>query len=137
MTARRRLAWYTIAVLSIILTLSAISRYGEIVLEADRTGLSAAIVLAYLVMTVWLGVAIHRKRGPERALYWAKYLVGLLPALGLIGTVIGISLLFGLADGETDKATLAALGTALYTTLAGLIYSEALWLQWKVCGGDA
>lgn len=137
MTARRRLAWYTIAVLSIILTVVAVGEYGEYVLEADRTGLSAAIVLAYLVMTVWLGVAIHGSR-LGRAVRWARYVEGLLPALGLLGTFAGIIILFGLqGEGMPDDpaALLSGMGTALFTSFTGLVYSMAIEFQLMIVRG--
>lgn len=135
MTARRRLVWYLVAVLSAILTALAAILFGETVLASDRTYITAGIVAMYLLATVYIGVEIHR--GRPCPMYWPKWLVGVMPALGLIGTLVGIAALFGLSGEGDEAATLAALGTAIYTTLAGLIYSECLWLQLKILTRDA
>lgn len=130
MTPRAKLAWYAVACLSALLAFIVWGRFGESILSADKTYITAAITAAYFIATGWIGINIHM--GREAPVYWVRYLIGLFPALGLIGTLIGIAALFGLSGGTDDAATLSALGTALYTTLAGIICAEALTLQLKV-----
>ena len=58
-----------------------------------------------------------------------------VPALGLIGTLIGIVDLFAFGGGAIENEQVyRGLGTALFVTLTGLIYSEFLILQMKVLG---
>jgi hypothetical protein len=129
-----RLYWWLTACLSLLLTGAGWYAYGDSVLATDKTFITIGIVVAYLVMTAWIGIAIHT--GRETPAYWANYMIGLMPAAGLVGTLIGIVTLFGLQSGGVDMnnggAILAGLGTAIYTTLAGLVYSEALFLQLRV-----
>lgn len=130
MSARTKLAWYAFACLSFLLTAIAAREYGETVLATDKTYISVAIVALYAVMTAWIGIAIHRHR--PAPVYWASYVVTILPAAGIVGTLIGIAVLFGLSGGNDEAATLAGLGTALYTTLTGVIYAECLRFQLKI-----
>ena len=86
-----------------------------------------------------LEVYADRLRSPVE-LGW--YLVDILIRLGLIGTIIGFILILGaLADGpaptgDNIQALLISMsggmGTALYTTLAGLVAGTLLGLQYSV-----
>lgn len=73
-----------------------------------------------------------------RLLRWIKWIGGVLPALGLFGTVLGLTLSLegDLLTGGTDLSSAAAeilpkllsgLGVAFYTTLVGVIFW--LWLS--------
>jgi len=61
----------------------------------------------------------------ERRLDWLSLIATLGPLLGLLGTVVGIVLVFGkvaVSEGLATPHDLAGgIGTALYTTLFGLI----------------
>jgi len=63
------------------------------------------------------------------ALFWCRYLADQMPVAGLAGTLIGLAMLFGLSGESGEAATLSALGTAIYSTLAGIVCSAALHLQ--------
>ena len=134
MTATSKLRWWLVANLSAALTLGGIySGHAANIIATDTTFLALGIVVAYFVMTVWIGFAAHSRRDfPDR---WANWLIGVMPALGLIGTLIGIVDLFAFGGGAIEnEAVYRGLGTALYVTLCGLVYSEFLILQMKVLG---
>jgi hypothetical protein len=134
MTARKRLTWWLCASSSFILTGLVAYAYGDKWLLADHTYISFAIVGLYVLATIWIGWAIHFGRTFKAADYWTRYLIAMFPAGGLIGTLIGIAMLFGLGGGAVDDnaAILGGLGTAVMATLAGLVYSELLILQLHV-----
>ena len=86
-----------------------------------------------------LEIYADRLRAPVE-LGW--YMVDILIRIGLIGTIIGFILILGaLADGppptgDNIQALLISMsggmGTALYTTLAGLVTATLLGLQYSV-----
>ena len=132
---KQNLRWWLVSNLSFILTGWAVwSGFAGQIIATDVTRISLGIVIAYLVMTVVIGFCIHTgRKAPD---YWAAYLIGVFPALGLIGTLVGIVNLFGLGGSEVDLANnpamLTGLSTAIFTTLTGLVFSEFLFLQMKV-----
>lgn len=132
MTARTRLSWYAVACLSLLLTAVGAAVFGQQIVAGDRTYITIGIAATYMIATTWIGVAIHIGRPVPS--YWASYLVGLFPSLGLVGTVIGIITLFGVHVGAVNDGPegFYGLATALFTTLAGLTYSMALELQLRV-----
>lgn len=105
----------------------------------DLTGEREARASADAGTSYILEVYADRLRGPVE-LGW--YMVDILIRLGLIGTIIGfILILSALADGpaptgENIQALLISMsggmGTALYTTLAGLITGTLLGVQYAV-----
>jgi len=110
---------------------------------ADVSKLSFVIIFFHVVGTIWIGhqtIKQARGRGCNVAGGW--YLSELVLSLGMLGTVIGfifmISTSIGsLGSGEMTteglRATISALalgiGTALWTTLWGLVASIALKTQ--------
>lgn len=109
----------------------------------DATKLSFGIIAIYFLSSVYVGRLTYKQRKGE------EYSTGLnvswfasetLLSLGMIGTVAGFILMLGesfdsidTANPDTLKDALSsmALGmsTALYTTLVGLILSQALKIQ--------
>lgn len=145
MTPRSKLLWWLVVNLSAALTIfAAWTGHAQNIWQTDSTHLAAGIVAAYFAMTCWIGWAVHvpryatpnaagiREAVPER---WANWLIGVMPALGLIGTLIGIVDLFAFGGGAIENEQVyRGLGTALYVTLCGLTYSEFLILQMRVLG---
>jgi hypothetical protein len=150
MTVAMKLKWWLVVNLSAALTVFGVySGHAANIINTDTTFLALGIVVAYSVMTVWIGWGAHRAHGwvydPDTQLEWhnedavpekwAAYLIGVFPALGLIGTLIGIVDLFAFGGGALEnEAVYRGLGTALYVTLCGLVYAEFLMLQLKVLG---
>jgi len=133
MSARTRLSWYTVACLSLLLTAVGAAAFGDMILAADKTYLTVGITAVYALMTIWIGWAIHTGRQPP--VYWAEYVSDVLPKAGLLGTVIGLILMF-MAAGD-DTASLFGLATAFFTTAAGMVTAAALDLQIRIIGADA
>ena len=70
------------------------------------------------------GALIRVEQTVSADLHWAKVLVGILPLLGLLGTVAGMIESFETlsAQGQNDQQTLTGgISAALLTTLAGLV----------------
>jgi len=137
---KTRLRWWFVAWLSIILTAGSVIYYGPAILRTDLLTvlITSGIVAVYFVVTAWIGFTLHTNR--QLPSQWARHAIGLLPSLGLIGALIGMVQLFGLSGGSVDvndtAAILSGLGLVLFSTLAGIIYSEFLILQLRVCGDD-
>lgn len=129
---KAKLVWYLIVVLSFIFIGLAANTYGGQILAVDKTYIALGITSLYVFVSLWIGFCLHTGRAIP--LYWARYAVGLMPALGLVGTLSGVVVLFGLGgEGGVDNAeAVKGFAIALYTTLAGFIFSEFLLLQLKV-----
>lgn len=136
MTAQNRLRWWLIFWLSVIVTAASGAYYGPTIMETDSTHIAIGIVAMYFVFTGWIGLALHT--GRDLPVSWTRYVIGLMPSLGLIGALLGMVQLFGLnatgADLSNSATILSGLGIVLFSTLAGLVYSEFLILQLRVCG---
>lgn len=109
----------------------------------DATKLSFVIITVYTLSSLYVGRLTYKQRKGE------DYSTGLnvswfsseaMLSLGMIGTVAGFILMLGdsfgnidTANPETLKEALSAMAlgmsTALYTTLVGLILSQALKIQ--------
>ena len=111
--------------------------------EKDATKLSFVIIAIYLVASLYVGKLTYDQRKNRKyntGMNVAWFTSEALLSLGMIGTVAGFILMLGdsfgsidTANPETLKEALSsmALGmsTALYTTLVGLILSQALKIQ--------
>ena len=102
----------------------------------DQTKLSFAILVLWLVTTLFIGIW-HTKKNKNEIINVSKvgwYLSETALALGMVGTIAGFLLMLGTAFANIDLANTATLqtaltnmalgmSTALYTTLVGLIVS--------------
>ncbi len=148
MTARTKLLWWLVVNLSAALTAFGVyTGHAANIIATDTTFLALGIAVSYFVMTAWIGWAVRTPTYSDKPFSdmkwlvdplpekWANWLIGVMPALGLIGTLIGIVQLFAFGGGAIEnEAVYRGLGTALYVTLCGLTYSEFLILQMKVLG---
>lgn len=117
---------------------------------ADLSGISFIILGIYAILTVFIGVLTYRltlnRADSEIFKNNLPYLNGcwygseLLMALGMIGTLIGFSLMLGPALAGLDPSNMvmakeaifkmaAGMSTAVLTTLVGLITSQLIKLQ--------
>jgi hypothetical protein len=116
---------------------------------ADLSGISFVILGIYAILTVFIGVLTYRLTTTdsndvfrENVVYlngcW--YASELLMALGMIGTLIGFTLMLGPALAGLDPANIVAakaaifkmaggMSTAVLTTLVGLITSQLVKIQ--------
>ena len=111
--------------------------------EKDATKLSFIIISIYFIASLYVGKLTYDQRSNKRyetGMNVSWFTSEVLLSLGMIGTVAGFILMLGdsfgsidTANPETLKEALSsmALGmsTALYTTLVGLILSQALKIQ--------
>lgn len=112
-------------------------------LEKDATKLSFVIIAIYFVASTYVGKLTNdQRRGKDYStgLNVSWFVSETLLTLGMIGTVAGFIIMLGdsfgsidTANPETLKEALSAMAlgmsTALYTTLTGLILSQALKVQ--------
>lgn len=117
---------------------------------ADISGLSFIILAIFTIMTIFVGVLTYRLTNSIPGSYYydesIRYVSGcwyaseLLMALGMMGTLIGFSIMLGPALAGLDPSNLVlakaaifkmagGMSTAVLTTLAGLITSQVLKLQ--------
>ena len=105
--------------------------------ENDVTKLTYVIYVLFVFFSTRIGIKTYKTckynkvYETDKIVEWSDR----FPVLGIIGTVIGLSYLFGTADfGSADTTALAktigiGTGTALYTTMSGLICRLLLDLQ--------
>jgi hypothetical protein len=117
---------------------------------ADVSGLSFVILAIFIILTMFVGVLTSRltSNAPGSIIYdenisYVKgcwYGTELLMALGMMGTLIGFSIMLGPALIGLDPSNLvlakaaifkmgAGMSTAVLTTLVGLITSQLVKLQ--------
>lgn len=99
---------------------------------ADPTGISALIFVIHVVAFVWMGYATQQN---HRESHVVSYVSDVQLGLGMTGTLIGFVIMFSTVfvgiTTEEDVANALGLiatgvGTALWTTLTGLISSLIL-----------
>ncbi len=139
MSIQSRLLWWLVACSSFLLLFYPIqSGFADRVLSQDFTRISLGLTGGYLLITGWVGLALHSRM--EFPLRWARYYVHEAVQIGLIGTVIGMAFLFGLHEGATEfdaQTILAGVGTAIFTTLTGAVWAAFMHLQLIVLGHEA
>lgn len=117
---------------------------------ADLSGISFITLTLFLVLTTFIGVLTHRltnnepgsKIYDENVVYMQPCWYGseLLMALGMMGTLIGFTLMLGPALAGFDPTNImlakaaivnmaGGMSTAVLTTLVGLITSQLVKLQ--------
>ena len=117
--------------------------FTQALLDNDMTRLSFVIIILYFGSSIFVGYETFRKNKGASVINGTNigwFITELLLALGMIGTVIGFILMLGssfetlnVQDTSSVKTALTdmALGmsTALYTTLVGIVCSQALKVQ--------
>lgn len=138
------LRWWLFFCLSILVT-GACHYFGFFneLYEKDVTKLSFVIIAVYILSSLYIGVLTYKQNNGNEyrsGLNVSWFLSEALLSLGMIGTVAGFILMLGesfdsidTANPESLKSALSAMAlgmsTALYTTLVGLILSQALKIQ--------
>lgn len=103
-------------------------------LEVDKTYISFLILFLYFLSSFMSLIFTYRKRIPKWANRFLEFVTGHLAAIGMMGTVFG--LIFIIKDGIPEpQQLLIGVGTALTTTLAGLIATVLLNLQLTIMDG--
>lgn len=112
----------------------------EKILLADHTYLTFVIITIHIVANIYIGYLFNQKaknKKPDTSIAW--FISEATLTLGMIGTVIGLILMIGssftliAADPQALKNIIGSIasgiGTALWTTLFGLIASACLKVQ--------
>ena len=122
----------------------------SMIYNSDVTKLSVVIGVIYVVMTIWIGMSTYqasklesgseklKKLNREQKVSW--FVAAMFLSLGMIGTLVGFIIM--LKDGfsnmdVSNAATMqkvmssiaVGMGTALYTTLVGLIAGIGIRIQ--------
>ena len=117
--------------------------FTQALLNNDMKRLSFVIITLFFGSSIFVGYETYKKskgKSVESGTNIAWFVTEMMLALGMIGTVIGFILMLGssfeslnVSDTTSVKTALTdmALGmsTALYTTLVGLVCSQALKVQ--------
>jgi len=126
--------WWSLASVTLIVFIySMVVGLGSSISQADSTGISWVIFGILFAATLHLGY-ILRTWGKEANLGVTKWASEVCTSLGLMGTIIGLILMLlgtfsglDVSDPESLKSALTSMsggiGTALVTTLVGLICS--------------
>lgn len=138
------LRWWLFFCLSILVaTVSYYFGFFHEIYEKDATKLSFVIISIYLIASMYVGKLTYDQKNNKdysTGLNVSWFTSEVLLSLGMIGTVSGFIIMLGdsfgsidTANPETLKSALSAMAlgmsTALYTTLVGLILSQALKIQ--------
>lgn len=138
------LRWWLFFCLSILVaTVSYYFGFFNELYNKDATKLSFAIIAIYVVSSMYVGMLTNNQRTGKNyssGLNVSWFISEVLLSLGMIGTVAGFILMLGESFGSIDTANADSLkealssmalgmSTALYTTLVGLILSQALKIQ--------
>ena len=129
------LQWWLFMVL-VSIGMVGIYKYGifHTIFKLDITYITGIILILFVYFSFRIGYGTYRgckskyvNYNAETILRWADR----LPTLGIIGTVIGLIYLFSTAKlgSENTQVIIIGMGTALYTTAAGLICKFLLDLQ--------
>lgn len=106
----------------------------EYLLTVDKTFISFVILFLFTLSSLMTLVYTYKKKIPEWAERFLEFVTGHLAAIGMMGTVFG--LIFIIKDGIPEpQQLLIGVGTALTTTLAGLIATVLLNLQLTIMDG--
>ena len=117
--------------------------FTQALLDNDMTRLSFVIISLFFGSSIFVGYETYKKSkgaSVESGTNIAWFITEMMLALGMIGTVIGFILMLGssfeslnIQDTTSVKAALTdmatGMSTALYTTLVGLVCSQALKVQ--------
>ena len=117
--------------------------FTQALLDNDMTRLSFVIITLFFGSSIFVGYETYKKskgKSVESGTNIAWFVTEMMLALGMIGTVIGFILMLGssfeslnVSDTTSVKTALTdmdlGMSTALYTTLVGLVCSQALKVQ--------
>lgn len=115
---------------------------GVSVITQDVSKLSVVILLIYIGVSIFIGMKSYKKL-PYDCIKTTDFAIEELPRLGLIGTIIGFIVLFSqnisgitITNEESVKKLIEAIslgmGTALWTTLFGVVSSLLLIVQKRI-----
>lgn len=134
--------WWVMAVAmaTIIASILAMGGFGFL-LDNDVTYLSFVIMGVFFIFTGYYGYRLYRGQGLGQGVM--EYGENLCTSIGLLGTVVGLIMMvkgafagIDVNDQESIKSALVAMssgiGSALVTTLVGLISAVLIGIQRKV-----
>jgi len=132
--------WVVFSIMAIAILTALFAGFGSFILHGDRTYLS------WLILTIFFGASLHLGykayvRGTEADFNVTTYFIETCTSLGLLGTIIGLIMMIvgafhslDISNQASIKTALVAMssgiGTALITTLVGLI--SALFLRFQL-----
>ena len=133
-----------LAMATVIASILTMGGFGFL-LENDVTYLSFVIMTVFFVFTGYYGYRLYRGQGLGQGVM--EYGENLCTSIGLLGTVIGLIMMvkgafagIDVNDQESIKTALVAMssgiGSALVTTLVGLISAVLIGIQRKVVEVD-
>lgn len=129
--------WVTFSVIFVALSTALLGGVGSFIVESDQTWISWGILTIFLGASVHLGYLVN---GRSEDFSVTEYFIETCTSLGLLGTIIGLILMIvgaftdlDITDQESIKTALVSMssgiGTALVTTLVGLVCSLLLRFQ--------
>jgi len=134
--------WWVMALAMATIIASILAMGGfSFLLENDVTYLSFVIMSVFFIFTGYYGYRLYRGQGLGQGVM--EYGENLSTSIGLLGTVIGLIMMvkgafagIDVNDQESIKSALVAMssgiGSALVTTLVGLISAVLIGIQRKV-----
>lgn len=143
--------WWVVFTIITVAVVSVLWESGaRFLLDSDVTYISWLILIVFAIGSLNIGWRVVDARRKERA--WeskfplTNYLIGTCTSLGLLGTIIGLIIMItgafsslDIADHASVKQSLLAMssgiGTALVTTLVGLVCAILLKFQLAVVTG--
>lgn len=142
------MAFWRLWTLHIGITASLIAAYqfGYVgyVLENDVTRISILILFLFLSASAWVGVLAAKRSKPTKMLW---FIAGSCTKLGLLGTVGGLMIMMSANFNDIGNpdvnviegvitAMISGMGTAMLTTLVGIMAAMLLEMQLVLLGGE-
>ncbi len=132
------LRWLLIVIpVTVVAIISGFLGLYQSIYENDKSWISFSVLGIFVLQSIWIGYQTYALRLKGTQFGWM--VSDMCLTLGMIGTIVGFLMMlvggFTVASGDTAgiQALLArfsiGLGTALYTTLVGLICSMLIKLQ--------
>lgn len=146
MTNRRKLLWWLMVTFSLVFATISVTEMDSInyIMMTDKSFISFGIILLYFISTGFLGMLMWRDKEIKFDKFY--FTSDLMLNLGLIGTLVGMAMTFSIFNNansltETNIAEISnyiakGVGTAITTTLVGLICSVFLKLQLEILSDE-
>lgn len=140
--------WVTFSIMFIVVGSVLFGGLGQFILESDKTYLSWLIISILLAGSLFAGYSSYGKYLYPEDLDLVHYFIDTSTSLGLLGTIIGLIMMivgtFSNLDVSSQESVKTALlsmssgiGTALVTTLVGLVCAMLLKLQMVILVGGS
>lgn len=134
--------WVVFSIIAIGIGTTMIAGMGAFITASDNTGVSWATIVVFYAASLHFGLRV-RQEGIAAETALTKYATDLCTSLGFLGTIVGLVMMvcnafpsINISNAESIQRAIVAMaqgvGTALVTTLVGLVCAICLELQMAI-----